>query len=195
MKPPIYEGPGLFGKTNDCVDTKQQPCHNSPNDKSRAEPRLSTPARRPRQPHKEWIEAVGRIGGAEAGNILFGFLEQREVGSSRTIAFHRYYLQLAATKIAEIARNDPDLGARVLRLVNEPGMLERGFVLLKTILALDSVDALLACLGMAHARQEHHLPYECLMPSKASSLRSGDLSLIALLTHWNPKRRRNSGAG
>jgi hypothetical protein len=33
--------------------------------------------------------------------------------------------------------------------VNEPGTPERDFVLLKTILALDSIDALLACLGMA----------------------------------------------
>jgi hypothetical protein len=44
--------------------------------------------------------------------------------------------------------------------VNEPDTPERDFVFRKTILALDSVDALLACLGMAHAKQEHHLPYE-----------------------------------
>jgi hypothetical protein len=69
---------------------------------------------------------------AEAGNILFGFLEQRE-GAPHAQLLATDYLELAATKIAGIARNDHDLGARVRRLVNEPDTPERDFVFLKTI--------------------------------------------------------------
>jgi hypothetical protein len=50
------------------------------------------------------MDAVGRIGGAEAGDIPFGFHERREVGSSRTIAFDRYYRNLAATSLKQDQR-------------------------------------------------------------------------------------------
>jgi hypothetical protein len=107
----------------------------------------------------EWIEAVGNLGGRGAATTLLAFIETGRTAQSHVSSKDHHLFELAANRIATLARTDDDLQSEIIAMVNVPGSLERDFVIIKTVSALGSLDALLTTLNLAIEDRSHRWPY------------------------------------
>ena len=125
----------------------------------------------------EWIEAISNVGGRDAAEALIAFIESAQNGPN-TLPPHEHYLfELAATRIATLVQGDDMLKSRILGLVNVSGTPERDFMLIKSIVAMNSLDALLSTMNLAIVDRSHRWPYFVLEEAFQ------DLCLIKRLTH------------
>jgi hypothetical protein len=107
----------------------------------------------------EWIAAVGNLGGTDGANTLLAFIEKGRTAKNHVSPHHHHLIELAAKEIATLAQTDDELLSKILSLVNVPGTPERDFVLIKTIAALGSLDAMLTTLNLAIEDRSHRWPY------------------------------------
>jgi hypothetical protein len=133
-------------------------------------PNLSSVAR-------EWIDAIGNLGGRDAAETLFAFIEWAQ-NKENTLPHHEHHLfEHAASKLAALVQGVDELKLRILRLVNVPGTPQRDFMLIKSIVAMDSLDALLSTMNLAIEDRSHRWPYFVLEEAFQ------DLCLIKRRTH------------
>jgi hypothetical protein len=107
----------------------------------------------------EWIEAVGNFGGRDGGTTLLAFIETGCTAQNRVLPHDHHLFEQAANRIATLAKTDDELQSKILALVNVPGPPERDFVIIKTVAALSSLDAMLATLNLAIEDRSHRWPY------------------------------------
>jgi len=125
----------------------------------------------------EWIEAISNIGDKDAAEALFAFIQSAQNGPN-TLPPHEHYLfELAANRLATLVQEDNALKSRILGLVNVSGTPERDFMLIKSIVAMDSLDALLSTMNLAIVDRSHRWPYFVLEEAFQ------DLCLIKRPTH------------
>jgi hypothetical protein len=107
----------------------------------------------------EWIEAVGNLGGRDGATTLRAFIETGCTAQNRVLPHDHHLFELAANRIATLAQTDDELQSKILALVNVPGPPERDFVIIKTVAALCSLDAILTTLNLAIEDRWHQWPY------------------------------------
>jgi hypothetical protein len=107
----------------------------------------------------EWIEAVGNLGGREAAAALLSFIETGRTSQNLGSPHNHHLFELAANGIAKLAQADDGLQSEILALINVPGTPERDFAIIKTIAALNSLDAMLLTLNLAIEDRSHRWPY------------------------------------
>jgi hypothetical protein len=107
----------------------------------------------------EWIEAVGNLGGRDGATTLLAFIEAGCIAQNRVSPHDHHLFELAANRIATLAQTDDELQSKILALVNGPGQPERDFVIIKTVAALSSLDAMLITLNLAIEDRSHRWPY------------------------------------
>ena len=107
----------------------------------------------------EWIEAVGYFGGRDGATTLLAFIETGCTAQNRVLPHDHHLFELAANRIATLAQTDDELQSKILALVNVPGPPERDFVIIKTVAALSSLDAMLTTLNLAIEDRSHRWPY------------------------------------
>jgi hypothetical protein len=107
----------------------------------------------------EWIEAVGNFGGRDGATTLLAFIETGCTAQNRVLPHDHHLFELAANRIATLAQTDDELQSKILALVNVPGPPERDFVIIKTVAALSSLDAMLTTLNLAIEDRSHRWPY------------------------------------
>jgi DNA polymerase III delta prime subunit len=107
----------------------------------------------------EWIEAVGNLGGRDGATTLLAFIESGCTAQNRALPHDHHLFELAANRIATLAQTDDKLQSKILALVNVPGPPERDFVIIKTVAALSSLDAMLTTLNLAIEDRSHRWPY------------------------------------
>ena len=125
----------------------------------------------------EWLEAISNVGGRDAAEALFAFIESARNGPNAMPLHEHHLIELAATRLAPLVRGDDVLRSRILGLVNVPGTPERDFMLIKSIVAMNSLDALLSTMNLAIVDRSHRWPYFVLEEAFQ------DLCLIKRLTH------------
>jgi hypothetical protein len=107
----------------------------------------------------EWIEAMGNLGGRDGATTLLAFIETGCTAQNRVSSHDHHLFELAANRIATLAQTDDELQSKILALVNVPGPPERDFVIIKTVAALSSLDAMLTTLNLAIEDRSHRWPY------------------------------------
>jgi HEAT repeat protein len=107
----------------------------------------------------EWIEAVGNLGGRDGATTLLAFVETGRTAQNRVSPHDHHLFELAANRIAVLAQTDDELQSKILALVNVPGSPERDFVIIKTVAALSSLDAMLTTLNLDIEDRSHRWPY------------------------------------
>jgi hypothetical protein len=107
----------------------------------------------------EWIEAVGNLGGRDGATTLLAFIETGGTAQNRVSPHDHHLFELAANRIATLAQTDDELGSKILALVNVPGPPEQDFMIIKTVAALNSLDAMLTTLNLAIENRSHRWPY------------------------------------
>jgi hypothetical protein len=107
----------------------------------------------------EWIEAVGNFGGRDGATTRLAFIETGCTAQNRVLPHDHHLFELAANRIATLAQTDDELHSKILALVNVPGPPERDFVIIKTVAALSSLDAMLTTLNLAIEDRSHRWPY------------------------------------
>jgi hypothetical protein len=107
----------------------------------------------------EWIEAVGNLGGRDSATTLLAFIETGCTAQNRALPNDHHLFELAANRIATLAQTDDELQSKILAFVNFPGPPERDFVIIKTVVALGSLDAMLTTLNLAIEDRSHRWPY------------------------------------
>jgi len=101
----------------------------------------------------EWIDAIGNVGGRDAAETLFAFIEWAQKKENALPHEHHLF------ELAALVQGDEELKLRILRLVKVPGTPQRDFMLIKSIVAMDSLDALLSTMNLAIEDRSHRWPY------------------------------------
>ncbi len=125
----------------------------------------------------EWIEAISNIGGRDAAEALFAFVESAQNRPNASPPHEHHLFELAATRLATLVQVNDDLKSHILGLVTVPGTPERDFMLIKSIVAMNSLDALLSTMNLAIVDRSHRWPYFVLEEAFQ------DLCLIKRPTH------------
>ena len=107
----------------------------------------------------EWISAVGRIGGRDAATTLLAFVQSRGAVQPHFSPHEHHLFELAAKQLASLVKADAELQAEIFALFDVPGSLEQQFALIKTVAALDSLDAMFCTLQLPIENRSHQWPY------------------------------------
>jgi hypothetical protein len=119
----------------------------------------------------EWIDALAALNTSESKRILLSFVdpEIEQIGFEAPFEFYHWYL--LASRIADMARSEPTVKERVLRICDVQLPFKRRFLLSKIIARLGTQDALLAGLNLIADGANPPVPHDLMEAIEAAFLK------------------------